>query len=78
MLEYTQENERQKFATTFCQLLIFHFGILSILLILSVLSRFSAGIVIQALVTKHDVVRGRMPPYTVSRFAGVPGTEPDG
>ena len=54
----TDKNKRHFFASAFCQFLIFHSGILSILLILSVLSRFSAEIVIQALVPAHDIVRG--------------------
>ncbi len=54
----TDKNKRHFFASAFCQFLIFHSGILSILFILSVLSRFSTEIVLQALVTKLDVVRG--------------------
>ena len=48
-------NKRHIFASAFYLFLILHFCILSIRLILS---GFSAEIVIQALVSKHDVVRG--------------------
>ncbi len=55
---YTHTNERQIFASAFCLFLLFHSGILSIMLILSVLTRLSAGIAIDALVLANDVAHG--------------------